>query len=74
MGVCATDARTQLVIAGYLPGYAVFLITGGRAGDLCGLSTTASIFVGCVFYFSRARLNGIEGWGYFFCNFRHGIN
>ena len=33
-GVHATDAETQLVIAGYLLGYAVFLITGGRAGDL----------------------------------------
>jgi MFS family permease len=30
----ATDAETQLVIAGYLLGYAVFLITGGRVGDL----------------------------------------
>ena len=35
-GVHATDAETQLVIAGYLLGYAVFLITGGRAGDLFG--------------------------------------
>jgi len=42
-GVHATDAETQLVIAAYLLGYAVFLITGGRAGDLCGLSTTASM-------------------------------
>jgi len=49
MGVYATDAQTQLVIAGYLPGYAVFLITGGRAGDLCGLSTTASMLCGARF-------------------------
>src|SRR6201989_790124 len=35
-GVHATDAETQLVIAGYLLGYAAFLITGGRAGDHFG--------------------------------------
>jgi EmrB/QacA subfamily drug resistance transporter len=35
-GVHATDAETQLVIAGYLLGYAVFLITGGRMGDFFG--------------------------------------
>ncbi|QIP14393.1 MFS transporter [Spirosoma aureum] len=35
-GVRATDAQVQLVIAGYLLGYASFLITGGRAGDLFG--------------------------------------
>lgn len=35
-GVHATDAEVQLVIAGYLLGYAAFLITGGRAGDNFG--------------------------------------
>src|ERR1700750_782977 len=35
-GVQATDAQVQLVIAGYLLGYAAFLITGGRAGDHFG--------------------------------------
>lgn len=35
-GVHATDAAVQMVIAGYLLGYAAFLITGGRAGDHFG--------------------------------------
>lgn len=35
-GVHATDAEIQMVIAGYLLGYAAFLITGGRAGDHFG--------------------------------------
>ena len=35
-GVNATDAEIQMVIAGYLLGYAAFLITGGRAGDHFG--------------------------------------
>src|ERR1700742_3455241 len=35
-GVQATDGEVQLVIAGYLLGYAAFLITGGRAGDHFG--------------------------------------
>lgn len=35
-GVNGTDAEVQLVIAGYLLGYAAFLITGGRAGDHFG--------------------------------------
>lgn len=35
-GIHATDAQVQLVIAGYLLGYASFLITGGRAGDHFG--------------------------------------
>ena len=35
-GVHSTDAEVQLVIAGYLLGYAAFLITGGRAGDHFG--------------------------------------
>ena len=35
-GVHATDGEVQFVIAGYLLGYAAFLITGGRAGDHFG--------------------------------------
>jgi len=35
-GVHASDGQIQLVIAGYLLGYASFLITGGRAGDHFG--------------------------------------
>ena len=35
-GLQATDGQVQLVIAGYLLGYAAFLITGGRAGDYFG--------------------------------------
>src|ERR1700712_2949314 len=32
----ATPAQLQLVISGYASGYGVFLITGGRLGDLYG--------------------------------------
>lgn len=35
-GLHASDAQVQLVIAGYLLGYASFLITGGRLGDHYG--------------------------------------
>lgn len=35
-GVRGTDSDIQLVIALYLLGYAVFLVTGGRAGDYYG--------------------------------------
>ncbi|MGK4568333.1 MFS transporter [Flavobacterium sp. 3HN19-14] len=35
-GVHANDAEIQFVIAGYLLGYAAFLITGGRTGDHFG--------------------------------------
>jgi EmrB/QacA subfamily drug resistance transporter len=35
-GVHANNAQMQLVIAGYLLGYASFLITGGRSGDHFG--------------------------------------
>jgi len=34
--LAATPAELQLVISGYASGYAVFLITGGRLGDLFG--------------------------------------
>lgn len=39
-GLGATDAEIQLTIAGYLLGYAIFLITGGRAGDFFGRKKT----------------------------------
>jgi MFS family permease len=32
----ATPAQVQLVVSGYAAGYAVFLVTGGRLGDLFG--------------------------------------
>src|ERR1700759_4332807 len=35
-GIQANNAQVQLVIAGYLLGYASFLITGGRSGDHFG--------------------------------------
>src|ERR1700743_1846229 len=35
-GIHADNAQVQLVIAGYLLGYASFLITGGRSGDHFG--------------------------------------
>jgi hypothetical protein len=34
-----TPAETQLIISSYAAGYAVFLITGGRLGDLFGRRT-----------------------------------
>ena len=55
-GINASDAELQIVIAGYLLGYAAFLITGGRMGDHFGrkkmflwgiaLFTVASAFCG----------------------------
>lgn len=36
MGIHGTDSDIQLVIALYLLGYAIFLVTGGRAGDYFG--------------------------------------
>lgn len=36
VGIHADNAQVQLVIAGYLLGYASFLITGGRSGDHYG--------------------------------------
>lgn len=35
----ASDSQMQLVVAGYLLGYASFMITGGRAGDYYGRKT-----------------------------------
>src|ERR1700744_3186587 len=50
-GVHATDAQIQLVIAGYLLGYAAFLITGGRAGDHFGRK---KVFFWGMFFFTVA--------------------
>lgn len=50
-GVRATDAEIQLVIAGYLLGYAAFLITGGRAGDHFGRK---KVFFWGMFFFTVA--------------------
>ena len=36
----ASPAEVQLVVSGYAAGYAVFLITGGRLGDLFGRRRT----------------------------------
>ena len=35
-GLHSTNAELQIVVAGYLLGYASFMITGGRAGDHFG--------------------------------------
>src|ERR1700755_1366504 len=50
-GTQATDAEVQLVIAGYLLGYAAFLITGGRAGDHFGRK---KVFFWGMFFFTVA--------------------
>lgn len=39
----ATDAQLQLVLAGYLVGYASLLVTGGRIGDMTGRRRTFGI-------------------------------
>src|SRR5580704_3059755 len=49
----ATPAQVQLVISGYASGYAVFLITGGRLGDLYG---RRRCFLGGLATFSLASL------------------
>ncbi|WGQ11305.1 MFS transporter [Pedobacter gandavensis] len=43
----ATDADIQLVIAGYLLGYALFLITGARVGDYYGRKKVYVISMCC---------------------------
>lgn len=48
-GLAITPAQVQLVISGYAASYAVFLITGGRLGDLLGRR--------------RVFLAGIAGFG-----------
>jgi MFS family permease len=49
----ATSAELQLVISGYASGYGVFLITGGRLGDLFG---RRRCFLGGLGAFSLASL------------------
>ena len=49
--VKAGDSQVQLVIAGYLLGYAAFLITGGRAGDYFGRK---KVFFWGMFFFTVA--------------------
>ena len=48
-GLHASDAAIQLVIAGYLLGYASFLITGGRMGDHYGRK---KVFMWGMFFFT----------------------
>jgi MFS family permease len=48
-GLAITPAQVQLIISGYAASYAVFLITGGRLGDLLGRR--------------RVFLAGIAGFG-----------
>lgn len=57
-GVHATDAELQLVIAGYLLGYASFLITGGRAGDHFGRKKI--FFLGMLFFTVTSCLCGLS--------------
>ncbi|MFT3933114.1 MAG: MFS transporter [Chitinophagaceae bacterium] len=57
-GVHATDAEVQLVIAGYLLGYASFLITGGRAGDHFGRKKV--FFWGMLFFTVTSCLCGLS--------------
>jgi len=57
-GVHATDAEVQLVIAGYLLGYAAFLITGGRAGDYFGRKKV--FFWGMLFFTVTSCLCGLS--------------
>ena len=47
-GIHGTDGDIQLVIALYLLGYAIFLVTGGRAGDYFGKK---KVFIGSMFFF-----------------------
>jgi EmrB/QacA subfamily drug resistance transporter len=57
-GVQATDGEIQLVIAGYLLGYAAFLITGGRAGDHFGRKKV--FFWGMLFFTIASCLCGLS--------------
>lgn len=60
-GVRATDGEVQLVIAGYLLGYAAFLITGGRAGDQFGRKKV--FFWGMLAFTIASGLCGISQTG-----------
>lgn len=57
-GLHDTDAEVQLVIAGYLLGYAAFLITGGRAGDYFGRKKV--FFIGMLFFTITSCLCGLS--------------
>src|ERR1700742_3925407 len=57
-GVHASDAEVQLVIAGYLLGYAAFLITGVRAGDHFGRKTV--FMLGMLFFTIASCLCGLS--------------
>ena len=57
-GVHATNGEVQLVIAGYLLGYAAFLITGGRAGDHFGRKKV--FFWGMLFFTLTSCLCGLS--------------
>lgn len=57
-GVHATDGEVQLVIAGYLLGYAIFLITAGRAGDYFGRKRV--FFWGMLFFTLTSCLCGLS--------------
>lgn len=61
-GVHGTDAEVQLVIAGYLLGYAAFLITGGRAGDHFGRKKV--FFWGMLFFTLFSCLCGLSQNGF----------
>ncbi|MGC8477367.1 MAG: MFS transporter [Acetobacteraceae bacterium] len=50
-GLAASPAAVQLVISGYAAGYAVFLVTGGRLGDLFG---RRRLFILSMFGFTAA--------------------
>lgn len=58
-GVNGTNAEVQLVIAGYLLGYAAFLITGGRAGDQFGRKKV--FFWGMLAFTVMSALCGLSG-------------
>lgn len=60
-GVHGTDGEVQLVIAGYLLGYAAFLITGGRAGDHFGRRKV--FFWGMLAFTLFSCLCGLSGTG-----------
>jgi len=73
-GVHGTDGEVQLVIAGYLLGYATFLITGGRAGDFFGRKRV--FFLGMLFFTITSGLCGLsqEAWQLNVTRFFQGVS
>ncbi len=73
-GVHATDGEVQLVIAGYLLGYATFLITAGRAGDFFGRKRV--FFWGMLFFTITSGLCGLsqEAWQLNATRFLQGVS